>query len=220
MGRWKRSTRLWVVGGMIVAGGLGLAIASLVRDQQSVRDFVRLPAGCETSVEVTKAATYLVYYEFKGSVADIGGCTNDDRTYDLAPIAPGTRIPDGDLSVSVVDTAGNQSLIGAPAEPPASYRTPNFEGTEIGRVALDPGTKYTFAVTSADERTVLALGRSVDTTSSSLLLSGAAVLFAGLMIMGAALVVSLRDRRRVMARPIDWGPPSLDDRAPTTSAEP
>lgn len=220
MARWKASTRLWALGALLTTAGFGSAVASILRDQTVVEDFVRMPASCTTTVRAVDDGEFVLYYENKGIVGEVGGCSNDDRSYDNEPFALGVGDENGAVSVTVriTDDAGEPVtpalLVGERAE----YETPDYEGTAIFVVTLEAGREYTFDVQAAERSTVVSLGREVNTTSSVLLLAGVGLIVVGAPLLAIGAVKAARQRRRRTV--VDWSAPSLEDRAPTGGAEP
>lgn len=216
MARRASTARLVIAGSVLTLAGFGAAVASILRDQSVVDDFVRLPATCSTTVRVAETTRYTLYYENKGVVGDLGGCSNDDRAYDLAAVDE-DGLPFA-IAVAIVDDAGAAVAPATISGDPADYRTPDYEGTAIFAVDLEAGRSYTFRVDADNDAAVVSLGRDVNTTSSVLLLTGIGLIVVGLPILLIGLVWTVQARRKRVAI-VDWGPPSLADRAPTGDAE-
>ena len=221
MARWKASTRLWALGALLTTAGFGSAVASILRDQTVVEDFVRMPASCTTTVRAVDDGEFVLYYENKGIVREVGGCSNDDRSYDNdsldSELFDDEAAPTS-ITVRITDDAGEPVtpalLVGERAE----YETPDYEGTAILTVTLEAGREYTFDVQAAERSTVVSLGREVNTTSSVLLLAGVGLIVVGAPLLAIGAVKAARQRRRRTV--VDWSAPSLEDRAPTGGAEP
>ncbi|MFM7490574.1 MAG: hypothetical protein ACKO36_09585 [Actinomycetota bacterium] len=222
MARWKASTRLWALGAVLTTAGFGSAVASILRDQTVVEDFVRMPASCATTVRVASDGEFVIYYENKGIVGDVGGCSNDERTYDNEPFLSDSGDDDdvtGSVTLRITDDAGESVTPAMVMGERAEYRTPDYEGTAMFTVSLEAGRDYTFDVQAVERSSVMSLGREVNTTSSVLLLTGVGLIVVGAPLLTIGSVKAARQRRRRRAV-IDWSAPSLDDRAPTGGAEP
>ena len=164
---------------------------------------------------------FVLYYENKGIVGEVGGCSNDDRSYDNdsldSELFDDEAAPTS-ITVRITDDTGEPVtpalLVGERAE----YATPDYEGTAIFVVSLEAGREYTFDVQAAERSTVVSLGREVNTTSSVLLLAGVGLIVVGAPLLAIGAVKAARQRRRRTV--VDWSAPSLEDRAPTGGAEP
>lgn len=217
MARWKASTRLWALGALLMTAGFGSAVASILRDQTVVEDFVRMPASCATTVRVANDGEFVIYYENKGIVGEVGGCSNDERTYDNESFDDADD--PGEITLRITDDAGESVTPAMVLGERAEYRTPDYEGTAIFTVPLEAGREYTFDVQADERSTVVSLGREVNTTSSVLLLTGVGLIVVGAPLLAIGSVKAARQRRRRRGV-IDWSAPSLADRAPTGGAEP
>ena len=213
MRRWRRSTWVLVVAAIFTLAGFATVIVSIFRDQSVVADFVRVPAGCEVVVTSDVDTTMYVYNETRGRIGDIGECSNDDRSYDIAgrPLAATTiRWSDGDS-----DSA-------APVVRPVfdvSYDLPDFAGRAVSSFTMRAGRRYSIGVESDDLADVVAVGRRVDPLESSLAIAGASSVMAGVGLGIVAMVARAVGRRRRRRGP--WAPPRLADRAGFTGgAEP
>ncbi|MBU3690041.1 MAG: hypothetical protein B7C54_07080 [Acidimicrobiales bacterium mtb01] len=221
MARWKASTRLWALGALLTSAGFGSAVASILRDQSVVESFVRMPAECATTVRVANSGDFVVYYENKGIVGEVGGCSNDDRSYDNEPFDPDASEDDTSVSVTlnITDDSGESIVPAILLGERAEYRTPDYEGTAIFTVSLEADRDYTFDVQADDPSAVVSLGREVNTTSGVLLLTGVGLIVVGAPLLAIGVVKAARQRRR-RRTVVDWSAPSPEDRAPTGGAEP
>lgn len=213
MRRRRRSTWALIVAAVVTLAGFAVVIVSIFRDQSVVADFIRVPAGCEVVVTSEVETTVFVYSETRGRIGDIGDCSNDGRSYDIAgrPLAVVT-VRSGDDDPSFAD----------PSVWPVfdvSYDLPDYAGRATASFTMKAGRRYAIGVESDDLADVVAVGRRVDPLESTLAIVGASSTMAGVGLGVVALVIRTVGRRRRRRGP--WAPPRLADRAGFTSgAEP
>lgn len=210
MRRWRRSTWVLVVAVIVTVAGFATVIASLFRDQSIVGDFVRVPVGCEGIMTVDVDTTVYAYIETRGRIADIGDCSNDDRSYDIS----GRPTPS-----FTVRSADDDPDFAAPFVVPAgsgvSYDLPDYSGRAVGSFTMEAGRRYAISVESQDLADVMAFGRRVAPVESPLAITGAVAVMVGVVAGIVGAVATSVGRRRRRRGP--WAPPQLADRAGVTN---
>lgn len=190
---------LWWCGGLLGAVGLGLAVASVLRDSARVTDFVRVPAGCVSTIEVTEGGRYYFYSETLAEIPEVGSCSNDGRRVDLDTTP--------DVEIEVIDGGGESVEMVAVSD--ASYTLPEHEGRAVFRATLESGSTYRIAVASDVDDAVVAVGPRLVPEEQPLLIVGAVLVLASLVVMTIAFVLTMRGRRRrrseIPVHPGGWG---------------
>ena len=219
---------LWWAGGILAAGGVGVAVASVLRDSSRVDDFARVPAGCTSTITVAADGDYYFYSETMAEVPDVGSCSNDGRTVEL------DDTPDVDLEIT--DASG--SFVDLFPAGDAAYSLPEHEGRSVARAALRAGETYSVTVTSDVDEAVVAIGPRLVPEEQALLIVGAVIVLAAIVVLVVAFVLTMRGRRRRRTslppfpggwppqNPTEvtttdgtttdgttWAPPTVDDRA-------
>lgn len=210
MRRWRRATWVLVVAAIVTVAGFATVIASIFRDQSIVGDFVRVPVGCEGIMTVDVDTEVYAYVETRGRIADIGDCSNDDRSYDIS----GRPTP----SFTVRSADGDPDFVApfvAPAGSGVSYDLPDYSGRAFGSFTMEAGRQYAISVESDDLADVMAFGRRVVPVESPLAITGAVVAMIGVVMGIVGVVTTSIGRRRRRKGP--WAPPSLADRAGATN---
>lgn len=214
---------LWWVGGVLAAGGVGVAVASVLGDSSRVADFARVPAGCTSTIEVADGGRFYFYSETMAEVPEIGSCSNDGRTVDL------DETPE--VTVEVIDDSGSSVELFPSGD--AAYSLPEHEGRSVARAELRAGETYTVTVTSDVDDAVVAIGSRLVPEEQPLLIGGAVIVLVAIVVLVVAFVLTMRGRRRRRtsmppfpggwepqstsgippSASSTWAPPSVDDRA-------
>lgn len=211
---------LWWIGGILAVAGIGVAVASVLRDSSRVADFARVPAGCASTIEISEKGRYYLYSENLAEVPEIGSCSNDGRSVDLE------RAPE--VSIEVTDESGE--FVDLLPSGDASYSLPDHEGRSVARVDLQAGETYVVEVSSDNDQAVVAIGPRLVPEEQPLLVAGAVIVLVSIVVLVVAFVFTMRGRRRRTMPPFpdEWGqrttpdgsmadgntwlPPTADDR--------
>lgn len=209
---------LWLTGIVLMIGGFVMAVRGVDQNNRLIERLVRTPAGCSSTVEIASAGTYYLYVETKGRVEDLGGCSNDDRVYDLDE-APR-------VDVVVRETSGSDLAL--TPDDSVRYSGPSGVGESIASVRIPDSGRYVIEVRSADDAAVVTVGRDAAVESNALIRSAVVVVLCAILVMLIAIVMTVRHRRRERAvggtmvvyatddsaPMLTWAPPRPEDRAP------
>lgn len=188
--------------GLVLAGiglavvGLGTGVALIAMSgsarEETVKKFARAPAGCTTTLQFDKRATFTLYLETKGSVDDVeGDCAANGASYDRGDDDPPR------VSLSLFDSADQVVELTAADSP--SYSTGGYRGRATQRVRIaEPGT-YRLTVTSDATDFAIAVGGDPDVDAASMKTAGIAAAIGGLLLGGLLILLGTRKRRPPVA---------------------
>lgn len=215
--RARAHVLLWLLGIAVTVASFVVAIRGVNQIERAVSDLVRVPAGCATTVEVSRAGTYVVYVENKGRVGAIDGCGNDSRTYDSEDV-PEVEVTILDRAGDVVEQTGDESI---------AYSTPRGVGRSVATFEADAPGRFVVEVRSTTSEAVVTVGVDVAIEKNRTVLLAAVGVLAGLLMMAIALIITVRRRRRPAGTgpmvvygnsqdepSLTWAPPRPQDRAP------
>lgn len=172
--------------GLVTAAGLGIGWAVTVVD-----GFDRLahaPAGCSTTIEVTRTGTYQVFIGTRGVRPVLsGGCDAPSGEYTVE----GTVDPD----VTIVDATGQ--IVPLTLGGWISYETPTSSGRPYATVSFDAPGAYQVTVADVGEDFDIVIGQVQ--WAIGLLIAALATGFAA-VVLGVTLMVSGRRLRRAATR--------------------
>jgi hypothetical protein len=185
-----------------VIGVIALLVIARARVDDATRDLARAPAGCVTSLDVTRSGTYLLFVETRGERRAVPGACGDALSYDVDGV-PRVRIDlrDGD--------GDEQDLDRVPGD--VGYDAAGYAGTAVRRVDLEEGA-YELAVRApdADGPVVVAMGADPDDAGSGARRGALAVAALGALAGGVLLLVGAIGRRVEVPvpapRPDPWAP--------------
>jgi hypothetical protein len=200
------SRRLVVLGGIVlvaaVIGVVALLLLARARVDEAARDLARAPAGCVTSLDVTRAETYLLFVETTGERREVPGACGDALSYDL-PEAPRVRLELRD------DDGDELDLDRVPGD--VGYDAAGFAGTAVRQVDLSEGA-YELAVLApdADGPVVVSVGTDPADAGAGARRGALAVAALGALVGGVLLLAGAVGRRvevsQPAARPDPWAP--------------
>ncbi|MDX2381638.1 MAG: hypothetical protein QNM02_17985 [Acidimicrobiia bacterium] len=194
----------------MLAGVLGAAAlwsAAEGRQDGTIADFARAPAGCDTTLTFEESGRFLIYVETAGRVDDVAG----DCDVEGAFVRRGDAMPPFELVV--IDTEGGQLAIGS--HPGVAYDSDGFVGSSIGALEIDGPGDYVMRVASPADDFVVAVGIDPDDDAAMLRLGALSVLIGGLVVGGTAVVLAARRGREPEVVGAVW---TVDQR--TTTPEP
>lgn len=170
-----------------VGAGAALIVMSGSNEEETVKKFARAPAGCTTTLEFEKAATFTLYLETKGSTDDVGGdCEGDGTAYDRSD----EGLPD--VSLSLVDENGTEVTLDDADG--SSYSSGDFAGTAYQQVRIEqPGT-YRLTVTSDESNFAIAVGGDAKGDSEMMMIGGIAAAAGGVLLGGLVLLLGRRKK--------------------------
>jgi hypothetical protein len=190
----RRNPLLLVIGVLLVVAGIVGGLVLVARASSSVGDnaekLARAPGGCTTSLQFDRTGTFLVFYESKGKVGDLGGnCTGNGASFDSASSSPPTQTlklvgPDK-KSVALDDASGT------------SYDASGFKGTEIAKVTIDSSGVYLLTVSPRQAKEAdyaIAIGKNPTSDRGTLRAAGLGTLIAGVVIGALLILLGLRKR--------------------------
>jgi len=171
----------------IVAGVVLVALSGSAKEE-TVKRFARAPAGCTTTLEFDKSATFTLYIETKGSIASVDGdCTAGGTSYQRG---------DDDLprvSLTLLNSADEETTLTATDAP--TYAVGAFAGQGYQRVDIsEPGT-YRLTVTSDATDFAIAIGGKPDADATAMSLAGVGAATLGVLLGGLLLLLGLRRRK-------------------------
>ncbi len=204
----SRRKGLLLLGIVVLVAGLigGLAIVGVAQSTYSdaVANLARVPVGCETELDASETASFVVYVETKGEIGDLrGDCDNVGTDYE--------RDDEPDVDVAVFE---GDDEIDIERYDDTSYDIDGFVGTAIGRVELEEGTTYTVSVESDDTDFAIAFGHDPKGDADSASAIGLIVAAAGLLIGIVLIILGLRRR----PAPPSPGIPAFTPTTPGTPA--
>ncbi len=190
----RRNPVLLVIGVLLVAagvvGGLLLVKAASSSVGDNAKKLARAPGGCTTSLQFDKTGTFLVFYESKGRVGDLGGnCTGNGASFDRAGSSPPVQTlrlvgPDK-KSVAIDDASGT------------SYNASGFKGAEIAKVKIDSSGLYLLTVSphqASEADYAIAIGKDPTSDRSTLQAAGLGAVIAGVVLGALLILLGLRKR--------------------------
>ncbi|MEO5901600.1 MAG: hypothetical protein ABIR68_15945 [Ilumatobacteraceae bacterium] len=210
----KRSPVLVAIGVALLVAGVVVGLVLVSKASSSVGDnaekLARAPGGCTTSLEFDKTGEFIVFYESRGKVADLGGdCAGNGASFDRGDDEPPqqslTLVDPNDKDVVFDDASGT------------SYDAGGFKGAEISKVTIDEAGLYklTVAPNNVDDADyAIAIGRDPTADEGTLKATGLGALIAGVVLGAGLIVLGLRRRRggqavTVTAIPANnWNPTS------------
>jgi hypothetical protein len=155
--------------------------------EKTVEKFARAPAGCTTTLEFSKRATFTLYVETKGSAGiGSGSCPGNGASYDRG---------DDDLpqvSLSLVDGAGQQVPMSAVTSP--TYSAGAFAGQAVQQVAIAEPGSYRLTVTSDATDFAIAVGGDPEADATALVNAGIGAFAVGLLIGGILIALGMRKK--------------------------
>jgi hypothetical protein len=182
-----------LIGGL-VAGGL-MVLKSSSNYESAVKSLARAPVGCTTTLVFDNPATFIVYVETTGKLAELSGdCEANGTEYSRS----GDKLPK--VSLILTDTA--DETIELTRDASASYNAAGYIGTQARALKIDKAGTYRLNVESPDSDFAIAIGKNPRADSESLKQIGLAVGAAGAVLGVLCLLLGLR-RRRPMPTMID-----------------
>jgi len=179
---WLGALSVLVVG---VVGGLVLLILAGTRYDDAVQSLARAPIGCVTTLNFSKAGTFTVYIETKGSIGALeGDCPNGNRGYEYS----GSRLPNVDVVVN--DPSGG--AVALVRDRSRSYDAGGAVGQSISSMTIQTTGSYTITATSQEANVVVAVGKNPQSASGSMAVGGYIAIGAGVIVGGLTLALGLR----------------------------
>ena len=171
-----------------LVGGIAMLLLSGARREATVEGLARAPIGCTTTLDFSKAGTFVVFVETRGTIGAVrGDCPNANRSYDHQGQAP-------DVEVDLVDLGGGALVL--TADRSVSYDESGFVGSSLARVDVSVAGEYLLTATSDVSDVVVTIGKDPDDAASVLTVGGYVAMAAGLLVGGVMLAVALRRPHR------------------------
>lgn len=175
----------------LALGGILVALAGVIgavalwwiadgRHDDTIADFARAPAGCDTTLTFERQGRYVVYVETIGAIERIDGDCEVEGSYSH----PGQTDPVFELVI--VDADGTPLALGAHAG--IAYDADGYVGSSVASVQIDGPGRYVMRVASPVDDFVVAVGTDPDDAAGVLRLGAISVLIGGLVVGGTALV--------------------------------
>lgn len=174
----------------MLAGVVGAAVlwaAAEGRHEDTIADFARAPAGCDTTLSFDQAGRFVLYVETEGQVDPISGDCDVDGAFLRADD------PRPPFELMIVGAGGERLALGEHGS--VAYDSDGYVGSSIGSVRIDEPGEYVVRVASPADDFVVAVGVDPDDDAGALRLAAISVLVAGIVVGGAALVFAGHQRR-------------------------
>ncbi len=176
-----------MLGGIVIvlAGVIGAStLWSLAerRHDDTVADFARAPAGCDTTLAFEREGRFLLYVETAGQLDRIDG--------DCDAAGAFSRSDDSNpaFELAIIGSDGEQLPLGGHTG--IAYDTDGYVGSSVGSVQIDGPGEYVMRVASAADDFVVAVGTDPDEDAGVLRLGAISLLIGGLVVGGTALVLA------------------------------
>jgi hypothetical protein len=206
------------LGAIVLVGGLATGGVFFAKSSSATADtvakFARAPLGCTTTLDFSKADTFTIYVETKGTNADVGGdCESSGKDFEHS----GSDVPK--VSMTLTDAKGNKIDMSTFTD--FSYDTGTYKGASVSQVVIGEPGAYRLEVGSEATDLGVALGGDPDADANSmrLIAIGAA---AGGLLVGGALMFLGRPRKGggvPVVTPTPWQP-AAPTAPPAPSAPP
>ena len=165
-----------------LAAGAALFVMSGKTQEDTVKKFARAPAGCTTTLQFDRAATFEVYLETAGVLDTVSGdCAANGAGYNHADNDPPR------VALSLVD-ANNAEVALTPGTG-ATYDVGGYKGQAVQQVTIPASGTYQLTVTSDANDFVIAIGGAADADSKNLKLAAIGAAIAG-VVMGFVLLIA------------------------------
>ena len=177
----------------LVLGGIVIALAGVIgaitlwslaerRHDDTVADFARAPAGCDTTLSFEREGRFLLYVETAGQLDRIDG--------DCDAVGAFSRGDDTNpaFELAIIGADGEQLPLGGHTG--IAYDTDGYVGSSVGSVQIDGPGEYVVRVASAADDFVVAVGTDPDEDAGVLRLGAISLLIGGLVVGGTALVLA------------------------------
>jgi hypothetical protein len=176
---------IFLVAGL--AGAVVVASKATANYESAVKSLARAPVGCTTTLVFDKAATFNVFIETKGKLADLSGdCDANGVGYDHA----GDKLPKP--SMTLLDNSDNQVDLQRGAT--ATYDVGGYVGTAVRTVTIAKAGTYKLDVESDDTDFAVAIGKDPQTDSETMKRVGGAIGLGGIVLGLPLLLLGLRRR--------------------------
>jgi cbb3-type cytochrome oxidase maturation protein len=184
---------------IVLAGVIGAAVLWSVaegRHDDTIADFARAPAGCDTTLTFEREGRFVIYVETAGHVDAIDG------DCDVAGAFVRSDEVNPAFEVVVVDADGERIAIDGHSG--VAYDSDGYVGASIGSLEIDGPGNYVVRVASSADDFVVAVGIDPDDDAAVLRLAAISVLIGGLVVGGTALVLAARQRREPASVSAVW----------------
>lgn len=183
----RRRTGVLIAGVVVVLAGLVLAavlwFSAGRRSDDAIRGLARAPIGCDTTLNIAEAGTYIIFVETTGTLDDVDG--DCSATGDFSRSGPPP-----DVVVELRDADGNE--LDLDDETGIEYDGAGSVGESIHSVQIDEAGPHVLRVESPENGVAVAVGRDPAAGVGLLRALAAISAIVGLLVGGLMLILGSR----------------------------